>query len=162
MVYCASTFEDELFSATDLNRRAGYVLDRALQHPVTITRNEQAFALLPRENMSKLIETTRHTQALLELVNVAFRSIQGHDIGLEHPYGWLNAFDTEEINELLVELFDAYRQAENSEDWTFLSTTIHEWKESAVAISSQELAQAFNDETEEVELTNPQTESMTV
>jgi hypothetical protein len=151
MNYCASTFEDELFSATDLNRRAGYVLDRALQHPVTITRNEQAFALLPREHMSKLIETARHTQTLFDLVNVAVRLIQSHDISLEHSNRWLKAFDTEEINELLVELFDAYSQAQHSEDWTILTTTIHEWKESAMAISSQELAEAFDEETEERE-----------
>jgi hypothetical protein len=100
MNYCASTFEDELFSATDLNRRAGYVLDRALLHPVTITRNEQAFALLPRENMSRLVETARYTQTLLELANLAFRLIQGNDIGLDHPNVWLKSFDTEEINEL--------------------------------------------------------------
>ncbi|NJL51079.1 MAG: hypothetical protein HC930_00650 [Hydrococcus sp. SU_1_0] len=149
MNYCASTFEDELFSATDLNRRAGYVLDQALLHPVTITRNEQAFALLPRENMSRLVETARHTQTLLELANLAFRLIQGDDIGLEHPNAWLKSFDTEEINELIVELFDAYRQAQNSEDWNILAATIHEWKESAIAIRSQELAEAFDDQTEE-------------
>ncbi|MGL5805802.1 MAG: hypothetical protein ACRC2R_20025 [Xenococcaceae cyanobacterium] len=151
----ASVFSDDLFTATDLNRRAGYVLDRAIEHPVTITRNEQAFALLRREEMSNLTATTQQMKTLLEIFNVAYRLDRGRDIGLEHPYSWVKAFDSEELNELIIELLDAYRCGIDTGNWNFLNATIHEWKESAIAINSQELAVAFSEQSEEIPITKP-------
>jgi hypothetical protein len=157
MVYplSASIFSDDLFSATDLNRRAGYILDRAIEHPVTITRNEQAFALLRREEVSDLTAATQQMRTLIEILNVAYRLCQGQDLTSEHPYGWLKAFDTEELNELIIELLDGYRCGIDTGKWTNLNAIIHEWQESAIAINSQELATAFAEEPEEVLLTKP-------
>jgi hypothetical protein len=155
VVYPASAFNDELFSATDLNRRAGYVLDRAKINPVTITRNEEAFALLSRDEMSKLTTANQYTKILFEIINVAYRSIQNKKIGSEHPYSWVTIFDLEELNELIIELLDTYRHATDTNDWELLKATIHEWQESAIAINSQELAEVFNEEQAEIFLTPP-------
>ena len=44
-------YGDELITATELNQQPGRVLDLAMEHPVTITRNDQHFILLRREEM---------------------------------------------------------------------------------------------------------------
>jgi hypothetical protein len=41
--------------------------------------------------------------------------------------------------------------------WDWIEATIYEWHESAIAISSPKLAAAFNDEIDEVLLTQPLT-----
>lgn len=163
MVYCASktVYSDELISATDLNRQPGRVLDRALEHPVTITRNDQAFALLRREEMANLVKEAAQTKVVLEVINVAYRLRGGKEIGSEHPYGWLKAFDTEELNELVTEIVDTLRRCSDTGDWDMLDAVIHEWHESALAIESSELAVAFSDQLNEVPLTQPTVESVT-
>ncbi|MFN7413989.1 MAG: hypothetical protein ACK5RT_08790 [Dolichospermum sp.] len=51
---------------------------------------------------------------------------------------------------------EAFRLTDTSNQaWDLIDAIIHEWKESAIAISSPELAAAFNDETEEIPLTPP-------
>lgn len=151
----ANVFSDEIFSATDLNRRGGYVLDRAVEHPVTITRNEQSFALLRRDDISKLTRETQYTRAFSEIIDVAFRLSLGQDISMPSRYSWLKDFDTDELKEFITELLDAYHSGINTENWQILETTIHEWQESAIALSSNELAEAFAADTEEIPLTNP-------
>ena len=47
-------FGDQLVTATELNRRVGAVLNMALEQPATIIRNNQYFALLPREFVAQL------------------------------------------------------------------------------------------------------------
>jgi hypothetical protein len=37
-------YSDELITATELNRQPGRVLDKALEHPITITRNGSNFS----------------------------------------------------------------------------------------------------------------------
>jgi hypothetical protein len=37
-------YGDELITATELNQQPNRVLDLAMEHPVTITRNDQYFA----------------------------------------------------------------------------------------------------------------------
>jgi hypothetical protein len=82
----------------------------------------------------------------------------GEEIGSEHPYGWLKVFDKEELYELTQELESNYQLAGLELDpqvWDHLYAVIHEWHESAIAIGSKELATAFNDQLDEVPLTQP-------
>lgn len=160
MVLCASAviYSDDLISATELNRRSGEVLDRAWDHPVTIARNERAFALLRRESVAELVKAATQTRVVVEVINVAFRLRLGENISSEHPYGWLKAFDTEELGELISEILSAFHYGVDAGNWDILEAVIHEWHESALAISSPELAAAFSDEIDEVPLTQPSLE----
>lgn len=153
-------YGDELITATELNRQPGRVLDKAWERPVTITRNEQHFALLRRDRMTYMIKAATMSQVVLELIHVAYRLRLGEQIGVEHPYGWLKIFDEEELSELITEVESAYRLVGSEpQAWDSLDALIHEWHESAIAISSKELMAAFNDELDEVLLTQPIAES---
>ncbi|TWH40477.1 hypothetical protein [Dulcicalothrix desertica] len=77
-------------------------------------------------------------------------------ISAEHPCGWLGVFDSEALQDFVAEINDAYHSTSMSnEAWTELQAIIHEWHESALAISSPEIAAAFNAESDEVPLTKP-------
>ncbi len=167
-------YSDDLISATELNRQPGQVLDRALLHPVTITRNDQAFALLRREDMANIVKVSAGAEIVVEIISVAYRLSIGEKVGWEHPYGWLSVFDTEELSEFVAEIVDAFRRTSVVGDGEILDAIIHEWHESAICNSSRyfdnichicnsspELAAAMNAEVDEVPLTHPTaTESM--
>lgn len=148
-------YGDEITSATELNRQPGRVLDRASERPVTITRNNEHFALLRRENMTALVKAATQTKILFEVINVAYRLRLGEHFGSEHPYGWLNVFDQEDLSQFIEEISKAFRQGSETDDWDAIAAVIHEWHESALAIQSPEIAAAFEDESDEVLLTPP-------
>ena len=151
-----NAYSDELITATELNRQPGRVLDKALEHPVTITRNDQSFALLRREEVTFLVKAARQSRTVFEVLNVAFRLLLGQKIGSEHPYGWLRVFDSDELQDLIAEVSEAYRLADSSNlIWDQLDDIIHEWHESAIALVSSEIAAAFSDRFDEVPLTQP-------
>ena len=138
-------FSDELITATELNRQPGRILDKALEHPITITRNDQSFALLRRENMALFVNAAQQSRATLELINAAFRLLLNPKTEIEYSYNWLRVFDTEELNELIDEVMATYHSVDLlKKDWQDLDILIHEWYESALAISNPELETAFN------------------
>lgn len=154
-------YSDELITATELNRQPGRVLDKALEHPVTITRNEQSFALLRREEVTFLVKAATQSKAIFEALTVAFSLLLGKEIGFEHPYGWLSVFDCDELQDFIKELSEAFRLIDSSSTaWEMIEAIIHEWHESAIAIASPELAAAFRAETDEIPLTKPSTQSV--
>jgi hypothetical protein len=164
MVICTSAgvYGDEIISATELNRHPGRVLDMALERPVTITRNDNSFALLRRDDMTRLVKAVNQINIVFEVLNVAYRLRLGEQIGTEHPYGWLNVFDTDELHELIEEVISAFRRTESDPGaWDALNAVIHEWHESAIAIQSHELKNAFSDKDDEVLLTQPTPENTT-
>ncbi len=155
-----SLYSDELISATELNRQPGRILDIAALHPVTITRNDHAFALLRREEMAYYVKAAAMTKIAVEIINVAYQLSQGKDIASNHDdYGWMKTFDTDELNELVAEIINACSVGSDSNDWDLLDVVIHEWRESAMAINSPDLEKAFSDVEDEVPLTSPTTES---
>ncbi|MBE9208162.1 hypothetical protein IQ244_16825 [Nostoc sp. LEGE 06077] len=155
-----NVYSDELITATELNRQPGRVLDKALERPVTITRNDQAFALLRREEVTSLVKVATQSQAVFEALTVAFSLLLGKEIGFEHPYRWLSVFDSDDLQEFIKELSEAFRLIDSSTTaWKMIEVLIHEWHESAIAISSPELAAAFSTETDEVALTKPSVHS---
>lgn len=152
----AGVYSDELITASELNRQTDRVLDVALERPVTITRNDRHFALLRREEMAFWIEAATISKTVFELMNVTHRLRLGEKIDPDHLYGWLHVFDTDELSELSAELENAYHQVgTDSGAVDRLDALIHEWHESARAIQSHELAEAFRDELDEVLLTQP-------
>lgn len=153
-------YSDELITATELNRQPGRVLDKALEHPVTITRNDQSFALLRREEVTSLVKAATQSKAVFEALTIAFSLLLGKEIGFEHPYGWLSVFDSDNLQEFINELSEAFRLIDaSSTAWEMIDALIHEWHESAIAITSPELAEAFSAETDEVSLKSPSAQS---
>jgi hypothetical protein len=152
-----NAYSDEIITATELNRQPGTVLDKATEHPVTITRGDRAFALLPRENIAFLVKGVRQSRNVIEILSTAFRLLRGENISSENPCAWLKVFDLDEIGELIAELTRAFEMIESSSinAWDLIESIIYEWHESAIAISSPELANALNDETDEILLTPP-------
>ncbi|MCE2975885.1 MAG: hypothetical protein LW851_06180, partial [Pseudanabaena sp. CoA8_M7] len=75
-----SIYSDELVTATELNRQPGRILDKALEHPITITRNDQSFALLRREDVALFVKTAQHSREIVELLNTAFRLLLNQKI----------------------------------------------------------------------------------
>jgi len=53
-VHCATTF-----SATDLNKSGGKLLDTALKGAVRITRRDQRFVLMREETLAELLDDAR-------------------------------------------------------------------------------------------------------
>lgn len=57
---------------------------------------------------------------------------------------------------MVAEVSEAYRSAASmTENWENLEAVIHEWRESAIAILSQDLTEALLDTEDEVPLTPP-------
>ncbi|MBW4617788.1 MAG: hypothetical protein KME17_00175 [Cyanosarcina radialis HA8281-LM2] len=152
----ANVYGDELITATELNRQSGRVLDRARERPVTIARNDEYFALLPRQQMASWVKAATLARVVLETIDAAYRLRLGEEIGQEHTSRWLTVFDSQELSEFIGELESAFRLV-GAEPGAIerVEAVLHEWYESALAISSPELAAAFRDEVDEVLLTVP-------
>ncbi|WP_242054632.1 hypothetical protein [Nostoc sp. FACHB-190] len=57
-------------------------------------------------------------------------------------------FDADDLQEFIKELSEAFRLIDSlTTAWEMIEALIHEWYESAIAISSPELAAAFSTET---------------
>ena len=146
MAFSATTdiFSDEVVSAKDLNRQSGRILDVALERPVTITRNSQAFALLPRQDVTTLIQSVKVGRLAFEVTGVAYRLIQGEVIDSEHPYAWLRTFDADDLKDFVEEVRSIVHQFEDSpKAWEEMDALIYEWKESSLVISSRVLDEMF-------------------
>ena len=155
-------YGDELITATELNRSSGRILDLAMTQPVTITRNDQHFALLRRDEMALLVKAAAFSLRVFEVTATAYRLRLGEEIGSENLYGWLKVFDKDELSELSAEIEKDYRLVESEPAaWDRIEATIYEWHQSAIALSSSELAAAFSDEINEVLLTQPLVENTT-
>ena len=97
-----------------------------------------------------------------EVIAAAYRFRLGEEIGSENLYGWLKVFDKDELSELIAEIEKDYRLVgAEPAAWDRIEATIYEWHESAIALSSRELAVAFSDEIDEVLLTQPTAENTT-
>jgi hypothetical protein len=149
-------YSDELVSATELNRQPGHVLDMALKRPITITRNDQAFALLLREDAARMANSFAHAEVLFNLAGAIYSLSTSRGLDSQHSYSWLKAFDRDEIEQLFAEIHEAFSKALAGEDsWDNFEAVLHEWHESALAIMSEELAEAFAAEVDEMPLTEP-------
>ena len=148
-------YADMVFTSTDLNRRGGEVLNHALKHPVTISRNAEQFALMPRELAARLygcLEALRTVTELLEEVQAA--------IGGQAPkqqFAWLSMFEKDDLQRLSSEVLQQSRHIlERTESWQQLEGLIHAWRESALIAESGTLDDAmFGHELNEEPLPNP-------
>jgi hypothetical protein len=106
MVYTLTRpqFSDEIIQATALNRAPGAVLDKASRNPVTIIRNDERFALLKRDSFARLVVEADQAGKVLGVISAAFQAMHGGSLSIESPYGWLLAFDGNEIQDLVAEV----------------------------------------------------------
>lgn len=138
----SSLFSDEVFSSTDLNRRAGEVLDHASKGPVTISRNREMFALLPRESVAELVKAVGQFGPTLDLLDAALSAIEGREP--PSPFTWLKAFGTDDIRKMIREVLAASASAlRETGDWEAVSAIVHEWRESALVATSGVLEKAI-------------------
>ena len=150
-----SVFGDEVFTSTDLNRRAGEVLNHAREHPITISRNNEQFALLRREHVAQLVRTVNWVSMAVEIVSEAQSVLSGGRASL--PLSWLEVFDRDDLRRLCSEILTATRKATaGMVDWGEVEATIHEWRESALVAESGTLGAAMlTEEADESPLPHP-------
>lgn len=148
-------FGDQLVTATELNRRGGAILDMALSRPVTITRNDQHFALLRRELVAQLSALSDQVSMYAEAMRAIRSVLSGRKLYEDHPYRWLHAYDASDLALMLDELMGALMEVAQGDDAEAVEGVIHEWYESAIAAQSQALDEAFEAESEPIALTPP-------
>lgn len=136
-------YGDRYFTSSELNRRAGKILDIALTTPVTITRNNDSFALVKRDVMTSMADALYQMDSFIELTRVIRRASLGQTIEQSNGFKWVEEFDSEERSELLEEVYSALEKARSINDWSYVRNVIHEWRESAIALASEELGEAF-------------------
>lgn len=136
-------YSDYLVTSSELNRRSGQILDTALKTPVTITRNNDSFALIRRELMANMAQEIEQMNNFIQLMNVVHRVDSGQKIESSNGFKWIEEFDSEERSELVDEVYEALELAKLTDDWDEVRDVIHEWRESALALNSDELSEAF-------------------
>lgn len=141
-------FQDEVVRATDLNRSSGEVLNKASKRPVTIVRNDEAFALMRRELAASWRQEANYAFYLAEVMWSALN----RSIKLGPEFQWISAFDDEDRQVMATELMEAYRKATRDGSWGDLEATIHEWSESGWAALNPEIREAFDCSSEAVPL----------
>jgi hypothetical protein len=128
---------------SNLARKLLELLVQAAQQADLVSPSE-AEAVLGQELGSDAIAS----QALKAIASATAR-IQ-HQPTVSEPFPWLNVFDVDELQDFIQELLLASTQSTEAID-----TVLHEWKESAIAIASPDLNEAFQSEIDEIQLTNP-------
>jgi hypothetical protein len=146
MAFSAMTdvFSDEIVTAKELNRQPGRILDLALEHPVTITRNSEAFALMPRENVTALIQAAKVAGLAFEVTTIAHRLIAREKLAEDHPYAWLMDFDGDDLNDFINDVTSTFKEFSGLPNALFeVDGIIHEWHESALVAGSGVLDEMF-------------------
>ncbi len=153
----AILFGDQIVSATTLNRQSGAVLDRALRGPVTIMRNEEAFALMSRDFVARLLAASEYASATVDLLQAACRRLlERRPLDPTHDFEWISVFDEEDLRRMISEVLTAFTRAQTGErTWEEFDALLHEWEESAWAARSPVLREAVNSAGEQVPLTRP-------
>jgi hypothetical protein len=150
-------FGDEVYTSTDLNRRAGEVLTQARSRPVTISRNNEQFALLRRDDAASLIRTVNGIAGIIGILVETKSAIRGEEPSPR--FSWLKVFDKDDLEKLCSEVLGATNHALNTQtDFESVTSLIHEWRESALVAQSGVIdAALFTEDGEETPLSHPST-----
>ena len=148
-------FSDDVFTATDLNRRGGAILDRARKRPVTISRNNEQFALLRRDQAAKLVGTVNRIFRSVALLSEAHTAIDGGQPS--DAFKWLEVYEKDDLRKLFNEVLAETRKAAAGEcDWDDVDALIHEWRESAAIARGGVLDAAMIEPSDEQPLEAPE------
>jgi hypothetical protein len=151
-----SMFGDEVYTSTDLNRRSGEVLNHARERPVTISRNNEQFALLRREIAAKLVTSVTKVQGVMRILMGVDALIAGREVD---PFvEWLKVYDKDDLQKLCSEVLGATSLAvSGNADWNYVDAIIHEWRQSAIVAKSGLLDSVmYSEEADESELPSPE------
>jgi hypothetical protein len=148
-------FGDEVYTSTDLNRRSGEVLNHARERPVTISRNNEQFALLRRELAAKIFGAVSQMQAAITVllgVQAAIAGTQPSPV-----VSWVSIYDKDDLQKLCSELLNVTASAVfGNADWSRVDDLIHEWRESAIVAQTGVLDSVlFSEGAEETRLPSP-------
>ena len=147
-------FSDEVFTSSDLNRRAGAVLRQARKHPVTISSSGTQFALLLREDASAMVRAVNDVGEFIEVIQGALAVRMNQEP--QATVAWIKEFDDDDRLSMLSEILaPASRQ-----DWDEVGNIIHQWRESAAVLKSGQLEAAMNEKAEEREIDCPETAAL--
>ena len=102
-------FTDEVYTSTDLSRRASEVLNRARMCPVTISRNGEQFALLRREQAAELFSALAIMKSVVIFLSELRAELAGNPVS--EPFAWLNAFEKDDLEKLSLEVSTAMQRA---------------------------------------------------
>ena len=156
MAIAQPVFDDVIVSATALNRRSGEILDQALEKCVTIMRNDQAFALLRREQAAEMTNLLRCAQRVLDLVHAVDHVRSTAPLDPANEFEWITAFPSNDLKNMAEEVYEIYARARSGEvPLDEVDAVIHEWQESAWAVRSHDVRAAFEAVANEVPLTEP-------
>lgn len=137
-------FSDAIVTAKELNRQPGRILDLALEGPVTITRNSETFALLPREDVTSLIQTAKVAGLAFETTTIAYRLMEGEKLAQDHPYAWLMGFDRDDLKDFVSDVSGTFHRFSGLPNaWFEVNGVIHEWHESALVKASGVLYEIY-------------------
>ena len=139
-------FSDAIVTAKELNRQPGRILDLALEGPVTITRNSETFALLPREDVTSLIQTAKVAGLAFEATTIAYQLMEGEKLAQDHPYAWLMGFDRDDLKNFAESVTSTFHRFSGSpEAWDEVDAVVFEWHESALINASGVLDEFIKD-----------------
>jgi hypothetical protein len=147
-------FSDEVYTSTDLNRRSAAVLDRAREHPVTIARNDERFALIRRDQAANMIKAIGEFRAVVDVMQGALFVKTGQEPPAS--VAWIKFLDEEDRLSMLRDVLGECQRASENQDWNSVADVIHEWRESADVMHSGILERTFREERDEQELSNPE------
>jgi hypothetical protein len=130
-------FSDAIVTEKEFHRQPERILDLALEGPVTITRNSEAFALLPREKVTALVRATQVTNLALEVTSIAYRLMEGEKVSANHPYAWLMEFDRDDLKDFVSDVSGTFHRFSGLPNaWFEVDGIIHKWHKSALVTAS--------------------------
>lgn len=127
----APVYADVPFSATELNRRSGKVLDAAVSSPVTIVRNDQFFALTSREFMSDMSRSVACLKESLAVLFAISRILSGEQLAENDQYYWLHMFTSKDLQDFSDEILQAAKGMPDVEE---LGNVLYEWRQSGLSV----------------------------
>lgn len=148
-------FSDEVFSSTDLNRRSAEVLNHASKNPVTISRKDEWFALLRRDQAANLFKGLAQATAVFHIAQGAIAIKKQNPDAVPACVAWMKVFDDDERLTMLSEVFTACVRASEDGDWDNVDCIVHQWRESAMVIQSGVLKEAMDSERDEQPIPDP-------
>lgn len=153
-----SVLEDQVFNSTTLAKQASMVLDQADKGVVTITRNNEAYAILNREQASWLVPANKYLSEACYVLAAASQRISSNAVDQENPCPWVASIDTKHLKEMLTEITSILAKvASDDSQWEELDAVIYEWHRSAIAAADADLRTAFQAPIEAIPLSTAST-----
>jgi len=137
-------FADRLVSASDLNRRSSAILDMALQGPVTITRNDQHFALLRRDLAAHMSAVADQVALFSEAIQALRTTRVEGDLPEHHPFQWMKAFDEEHLQDMENDLIECLEKVVSETDLEAVETSLLKWRAHAVSMLGGVMGDGFD------------------